>query len=166
MRMNLGRLRQALIMTIVFACCILAVCAGCRVDQSQNTQPPDVPVECGVNLGLTPESGLRTGWDETLRGWSWSVDGAQLTLTREGLCGDECNFTEKLILTGITDSCPQFVSASFSKTDVGGAKGSVVETIQAGTGVLKIESWEYPEGIISGTLESEVSFTFYIPFGK
>ncbi|MBI4719773.1 MAG: hypothetical protein HY770_00765, partial [Chitinivibrionia bacterium] len=143
-------------MSILFACCILAACAGCQVDQSQNAQPPDVPVECGTNLGLTPESGLKTDWDEVLRGWSWSVDGAQLTLTRKGLCGDECNFTEEIILAGITDSCPQFVSARFAKTDVGGAKGSVVETIQADKGVLKIEKWEYPNGVISGALETEV----------
>lgn len=162
MRRHTRRLNAVLIASLILISMVFTLSVGCRDDQARLDATAAIDVECQANLGLTEASGIIIDWDEQERSWSYSIDAAQITFTRNGMCGDECNFSEKLILAGIADSCPRFVSATYIKTDAGSAHGTVSDTTWAGEGVLRIEKWDYPTGVVSGTLETEVTFTFYI----
>jgi hypothetical protein len=162
MRLRANLLEAVPIIAALFTLSALSIGGGCRADQTHSGAPAAIEVQCDADLGLAEASGIMIDWDEQERRWSYSVDAEQITLTRDGLCGDECRFLEVLKLVNISGPCPQFVSAVYMHSDVGGAQGAVSDTTWAEEGILKIENWEYPGGIISGTLETEVMFTFYI----
>lgn len=162
MRTHSRRIHTVGIAAFALACVLLIIPGGCRDGQSRLDAPAAIDVECQADLGLTEESGIVIDWDEKERSWNCSIDAAQITFTRSGLCGDECNFIEEMILGSITDSCPRFVSAKYIKIEAGSAAGTVRDTTWATEGTLKIERWEYPTGVLSGTLETEVAFTFFI----
>lgn len=122
---------------------------------------PQIEIRCPVDLGLTPESGLVEDWAGAKRSWEAVVEGDTLTLTRRYSCGDECSITEEIVLGGISEDCPVFVSASAKRSDAGGALGPTSKITRAGKGTLEIEEWNPKLGVVSGHLESEVKFVFY-----
>ena len=147
--------------------CVIGVLAstvssGCLAEESSVKESPQIDVRCAVNLGLTPESGLLEDWAGATRSWETVVEENRITLTRRYACGDECAMTEEIVLGGLSDDCPAFVSARVTRTDAGGALGPTAKTTQAKKGTLEIEEWNPKSGVVSGRLESEVRFTFYV----
>jgi hypothetical protein len=140
----------------------VAAVAGCLAEESGTRNKTEIDVRCPVELGLTPESGVVEDWVGAARAWEARVEDGRLTLTRRYSCGDECAFTEEIVLSGLAEECPAFVSASLKRSDAGGALGPAAKTTAASKGTLEIESWDPESGIVSGRLTSEVKFVFYV----
>jgi hypothetical protein len=150
---------------LIIAAVVSMVASGCLSDGSSADQPK-IDVECPVALQLGPESGTFEDWSGGRCSWESASNDGKVTLTRRSTCGDECGVTEEIVLEGLDQSCPKFVSARVTRTDAGGALGRTEETTRAQKGVLKIQDWGAGSGIISGHLESEVTFTFYASWPK
>jgi hypothetical protein len=135
---------------------------GCLAEDSNVKEEPMIEVRCGADLGLTPASGTIEDWAGVMRSWKAAVDGDIVTLTRRRSCGDECSITEVIVLAGFAETCPRFVSASSTRTDAGGALGPTSKTTRAAEGTLEIEEWNPKSGVVSGRLESEAEFTFFV----
>ena len=135
---------------------------GCLAEDSIVKEEPMIEVRCGADLALTPESGVVKDWNGAERSWEAVVEGDTLTLARRYACGDECSITEVIVLAGSAEDCPRFVSASSTRTDAGGALGPTSKTTRAAEGTLEIEEWNPKSGVVSGRLESEAEFTFFV----
>jgi hypothetical protein len=153
---------SAAYMSCVIGMFAFAASPGCLGSDSAAGEDPRIEVRCGVDLGLTPESGVIEDWAGATRSWGAVAEEDTLTLTRRYSCGDECSMTEEIVLAGISEECPRFVSASVTRTDAGGALGSASKTTRAEKGTLEIEEWNPKAGVVSGRLESDARFVFYI----
>ena len=153
-------------LSVPYVCCVIGMFAfaaspGCLESDSTAGETPKIDVRCGVDLGLTPDSGIFEDWAGAIQSWAVVVDEDTLTLRRRYSCGDECSTTEVMVLTGLKDECPRFVSASVTRSEAGGALGPTSRTTRAAEGTLEIEQWDPESGVVSGRLDSEVKFTFY-----
>jgi hypothetical protein len=121
--------------------------------------PAPFKVVCDTNLHLTQEMSTRNDWGGRSV-WSATARGDTLVLVRNGSCGDECRYEERIVLASLRSKCPRVVSATLAQKDI----GSPVTATQVKTathGVLQIQDWKPFGGIVSGRLEAEFSFTFY-----
>lgn len=125
-----------------------------------------VVVTCGAQLGLGAEAAVRQDWSGEPRAWSGEVTGDTLRLLRKGRCGDECNFTEEIILAGIADECPRLVHASTTRRESGSPVPGAGKVVEARHGSLEIQDWRPLDGIVSGRLTTEFKTTFYLNFAK
>jgi hypothetical protein len=157
--------------SIILAAAALALAAGavpgCRDDQGPDRGTVLLPVECGASLNLGPGDAEPEDWSGAPRPWTLAANpGAdRVTITRSGMCGDECNFVEELVLAPGSGSCPQFVSARRIIAEHGGALGTARDTVQAVEGRLTIQDWGYPTGPVSGRLTGNLEMTFYVAGG-
>lgn len=146
--------------------CILALLAaglvGCTGKVEPTRAPIDLAVECGISLGLTEEDGIKEDWGGNLQSWSGSREGNRLTFTRRGMCGDECNFTEEIVLILLAGDCPSLLSARVTETDAGSAAGAIEHTRWANEGALQIQDWDPDNGPTSGRLTAEFELTFFV----
>lgn len=137
---------------------------GCR---ATGGEPKDgVVVTCGATLGLGVENAVRKDWSGELRAWSAEVTGDTLRLVRKGRCGDECTFTEEIVLAGLADPCPRLVRASTSRRDAGSPVRGAGKIVEARRGSLEIQDWNPLAGIVSGRLTTEFKTTFYLNLAK
>jgi hypothetical protein len=147
--------------------CAGALVAGFLGCRATGGEPKDgVVVTCGAQLGLGVESGVRTDWSGETHAWSAEVTGDTLRLVRKGRCGDECNFTEEIVLAGISDECPRLVRASTSRRDAGSPVRGAGKIVEARRGSLEIQDWNPLDGVVSGRLTTEFKTTFYLNLAK
>ena len=142
------------------------IIVGCNIAGSKNDETAKIAVECGVDLKLTEKSGFVVDWNDIQQAWNVAVEEDRLVLTRRGMCGDECAFEDRIVLSGMSEDCPGFLSATVTTTDEGGALGPTTTTETALNGTLKIQDWDSDRGIVSGHLESEVVLTFFATMSK
>lgn len=140
--------------------------AGCNIAGSKSEENAQIGVECAVDLRLTEKSGFVVDWNDVQQPWNSAIENDEIVFTRRGMCGDECAFEDRIVLSGISDDCPGFVSATTAITDQGGALGPATTVETATHGVLKIQDWDLEKGIFSGHLESEVVLTFYVSMSE
>ena len=131
-------------------------------EDTLSEQYSEVTVECEVPLGLSGQNNVEKARDKIVNEWTAETKDARVILTREGMCGDQCFFVEKIILTGLLDKCPQFISARVSHMERGSDSVEVIKTKWAQTGSLKIQDWNYIGGIIRGRLISDIELNFHV----
>ena len=122
----------------------------------------DVRIQCGVDLGLGREEGVRQDWGVTARVWTATVTGDTLSLSRRGPCGDECSYVEEIVLTGLALPCPRLLTARRITSESGSPAGRTRKIVEAAKGTLNIQDWSGPAGIVSGRLTAEFELTFYV----
>jgi hypothetical protein len=121
---------------------------------------PGIKVKCDKDLHLTQEMSTRNDWGGRSV-WSATAQGDTLVLLRNGSCGDECRYEERIVLASLQAKCPTLVRATITQKDV----GSPIPTPQVKTatrGILQFQDWKPLGGLVSGRLDAEFSLTFYV----
>ncbi len=161
------RISRCILLSSCTALLSLAFCiVGCNIAGSKSEESPQIDVKCDVDLKLTERSGFVVDWNDIQQAWIAAVEEDRLVLTRRGMCGDECAFEDRIVLSGLSGDCPGFVSATTAITDEGGALGPATTVETALNGTLKIQDWDSKKGIFSGHLESEVNLTFFVTISE
>jgi hypothetical protein len=159
-------MKTTLTITLTFGLILLCACdleSGPAGDPEKDTTPSEsaIAVECDVDLGLTPEAGVKIDWMDRERAWTVVVDGGAITLSRLSSCGDECTLTEEIVLTSADGGCPALVSARTVLYESMTWQGDGETETRATTGTLAIQDWDLETGVFSGRLTGELEMTFY-----
>jgi hypothetical protein len=160
-----SRLFESFLRVLAFAAPFAAftVFGGCEEKDGGSNRPDtsNITLICPTDLGLTEEDAAKPDWSGAPRLWSVALQGDTVSLTRSGICGDECGFREDLVLLDAGGECPALLSARRIRTEAGSPLGVVSDTVWAEEGELKIQDWEPGTGPVSGELSAEFSLTFY-----
>ena len=131
-------------------------------DSTRRSAAPGVVVSCGNELGVDSTAAFVVDWNDDPRPWNVEVTDTTITLSRTSMCGDECGEILRIVFANPRGPCPTFQSATVTTRDSGEREPKDKVTATATKGRLMIQDWNFPDGVISGKLESEIDVAFYV----
>ncbi|HEX5131881.1 MAG TPA: hypothetical protein VFX92_05280 [Candidatus Krumholzibacteria bacterium] len=136
---------------------VVAIACGTRSRAGDDA----IVVRCGVNMGIIADDGVRTDWGGSAA-WTAELRADTLSLRRTGRCGDECTYTEEVVLSDVGSACPRLVAARRIRRESGSPAGRTETVLRAAHGTLDIQDWKVPYGRVSGRLQTELALTFLV----